>query len=138
MAEDKLLSVESQTEHSMTSGKSETKIFVKMYVDAVKAGLIADLGADNWQTLCVIASHMDKDSECFPTHAQIAKGLGVRRETATRRVKKLADYRWNGRPLIVSEKGRTEKGTWDNTRYTILPISQLRIFENEPEDITTT
>lgn len=38
--EQRLVSVESQTEYSVTSGATETRIFVKMYVDAAKAGLI--------------------------------------------------------------------------------------------------
>ncbi|WP_375182441.1 hypothetical protein [Sphingomonas adhaesiva] len=41
----RLVSVESQSEYNITSGKAETRIFVKMYVDAVKKGLIADIGA---------------------------------------------------------------------------------------------
>lgn len=135
MAEEKLISVESQTEHSLTSGNSETRIFVKMYVDAVKHGLIADLGADNWQTLCVISSFMDENGECYPTQSQIARALGVSRQTASTRVNKLVNYRWQGREIIRAVKARTDKGTWDNTRYTVLPISQLRIFDAVPEDL---
>ena len=133
MTQNNLVSVEAQTEHSMTTGKKETRIFVKMYVDAVKRGLIADMGAENWQTLCVIASFMDEQGNCFPSQDQIAKGLGVRRETANRRIKKLVEYRWQGRKLIETTRKRTEGGTWENTRYTVLPISQLSIFEAEPE-----
>ena len=135
MARENLISVESQTEHSMTDGKSETKIFVKMYVDAVKQGLIADMGDSNWRTLCVIASFMDEKGNCWPTQSQIAEGLGVSRQAASRRIRKLAGYRWQGRALIETVKVRTDKGTWDNTRYTVLPISQLRIFDAEPEDL---
>ncbi len=135
MSESNLISVESQTEHSLTGGKSETRIFVKMYVDAVKFGLIANMGAENWQTLCVIASFMNEQGECYPSQDQIAKALGVRRESANRRIKRLADYRWQGRKLIETTRSRTEIGTWENTRYTVLPISQLRIFEAEPEDL---
>jgi len=130
-----LVSVESQTERSLTSGKSETRIFVKMYVGAVRSGLLADMGAENWQTLCVIASFMDEQGECYPTQSQIAKGLGIKRESATRRVKKLADYRWEGRPVITRIKERSPTGTFENTRYTVMPISQLRMFDAEPEDI---
>lgn len=130
-----LISVESQTERSLSGDRTETKIFVKMYVDAVKQGLIADMGDSNWRTLCVIASFMNEVGECYPTQNQIAKGLGVSRQAASRRIRKLAEYEWQGRTLIETVKGRTEKGTWDNTRYTVLPISQLRIFNAEPEDL---
>ena len=136
MAENEnLISVESQTERSLTDGKSDTRIFVKMYKSAVTSGLIADMGADNWQTLCVIASYMDEKGDCFPTQAQIAKGLGISRTSANRRVKRLAEYRWQGRPVIEAIRKRSPTGQWENTRYTILPISQLRIFDGEPEDI---
>src|SRR5690625_6589703 len=100
----------------MTDGKSETKIFVKMYVDAVKQGLIADMGDSNWRTLCVIASFMDEKGNCWPTQSQIAKGLGVSRQAASRRIRKLADYRWQGRSLIETVKVRTDKGDRKSTR----------------------
>lgn len=136
--EQRLVSVESQTEYSVTSGATETRIFVKMYVDAAKAGLIADMGAQNWTTLCVIASFMDAAGNCYPTQAQIAKYLGVKRQTANRYVKALLDYRWHGRPVIRAVRVRDEKsGRWENTRYTVLPISQLAIFDAEPELLDT-
>lgn len=119
----------------LSEDKSENPIFLKLYVDAAKCGLIADMGADNWQTLCVIASYMDKKGECHPTQFTIAKLLGVRRETASKRVKKLTEYRWHGRPVIEITKDRAEGGKWDNARYRVLPISQLTIFEMEPEGI---
>lgn len=106
-----------------------------MYVDAVKSGLIADMGADNWQTLCVIASFMDEKGECYPTQSQIAKALGVTRQTANSRVNKLVAYRWRGNEVIRAVKGREESGKWQNTRYTVLPISQLRIFDAEPDEL---
>lgn len=133
--EDSLVSVESKTERSLTGGKSETKIYLKMYVDAVKHGLLADMGDSNWRTLCVIASFMNEEGECYPTQEQIARGLGVSRQAAGKRVRKLLDYRWNGRPLVTAEQDRAKDGTWDNTRYTVHPISQIRIFEAEPEDL---
>ncbi|MDR9852961.1 helix-turn-helix domain-containing protein [Paenibacillus sp. VCA1] len=136
--EQKLVSVESQTEYSVTSGATETRIFVKMYVDAAKAGLIADMGAQNWTTLCVIASFMDAEGDCYPTQEQIARYLGVNRQTANRYVKRLLEYRWNGRPVIRALRKRDEhSGRWENTRYTVLPISQLAIFDAQPEAIDT-
>lgn len=138
MTNDKLISVESQTEHSITSGKQETRIFVKMYVDAVKGGLLADMGDSNWRTLCVISSFMDAEGNCWPTQDQIAKGLGVSRQAASARIRKLLDYQWQGRALITAVKARTDDGKWDNTRYTVLPVSQLRIFDAEPESLDDT
>lgn len=106
-----------------------------MYVDAAKAGLIADMGAQNWTTLCVIASFMDAAGNCYPTQEQIARYLGVNRQTANKYVKRLVDYRWNGRAVIHAIRDRSPTGTWQNTRYTVLPISQLAIFDAQPESI---
>jgi hypothetical protein len=135
MTDKNLVSVETQTEFSATSDQRETRIFLKMYVDAVHSGLLANLGDKNWRTLCVIAAFMDEKGECYPTQAQIAKGLGVSRQAASTRVNTLLKYRWNDRALVTAVKGRSPKGKWENTRYTVLPISQLRIFEAEPEEI---
>jgi hypothetical protein len=124
-----LVSVETQSELSLTTGKKETRIFVKMYVEAVHSGLIADMGPERWQTLCVIAAFMDEKGECYPTQYAIAQRLNVARETANRRIKSLCDYRWQKRAVIEKIQSRDhEKQTWDNVRYTILPISGLKMF----------
>lgn len=134
MDNQKLVSVETQSEYSVTTGRHETRIFLKMYVDAVKSGLVADMGSENWTTLCVIASFMDERGECYPTQDLIAKGLGVSRQTANKYVNRLLKYRWNDHAIInairMREKG---SGRWENIRYTVLPISQLTIFDGEPE-----
>ena len=127
--ENNLLSIETQTEQSLLTGKRETRIFVKMYVESVKSGLIADMGAKNWTTLCVIASYMNDKGECYPTQSQIAKGLGVSRQTANKYINDLLAYRWNGQAVVVAVKGR-EKGRFDNSRYTVKSVSNLEIFNH--------
>lgn len=127
MRDNSLVSVESQTEYSIDRQKHETRIFVKMYVDAVRTGLIADMGAKNWTTLCVIASHMNEKGECYPTQDQIANGLGVSRQTANKYVNDLLEYRWQGQPVVRVVKER-ENGKFTNNRYTVLPVSNLEIF----------
>lgn len=107
-------------------------IYVKMYVDAVKEGLIADMGDTNWQTLCVLASFMDKDGVCYPTQSQIAKCLGITRQSANKRIKRLLNYRWKGKAVVTATKDRrTDKGVFDNTTYRIAPDSGLRIFDEK-------
>ena len=134
MTETKLVSVESQTEHSITTGKAETRIFVKMYVDAVRDGLIADMGARNWTTLCVIASYMDAQGNCYPTKSQIAKGLGVSRQTANKYINDLLAYRWQGQAVIEAVKERSPKGRFANMRYTVKSVSNLAIFDRVKND----
>ncbi|ALS26958.1 helix-turn-helix domain-containing protein [Paenibacillus sp. 32O-W] len=86
------------------------RIYVKFYVDAVRSGLVADMGAERFQTLAVIASYMDANGRCFPSQETIAAALGIRRENANKRVKSLLAYKWRGRPVVTAERrrGRTE------------------------------
>jgi len=135
MRRNSLISIESQTEYSVTSGHRETRFFIKMYSDAAKCGLIGDLGLERWGTLCVIASFMNEGGECYPTQSQIADCLGVSRQTANKYVNSLLDYRWEGRPIIRAVKSREGGGKWVNTRYTVLPISQLTAFESVAEKL---
>lgn len=83
-----------------------------------------------WHTLCVIASYMNERGECYPTQAQIARGIGTSRQAASERIKRLLEYRWNGKPVVVAVKYR-KKGRFDNNRYTVLPISGLTIFDRD-------
>ncbi|MCY9063218.1 helix-turn-helix domain-containing protein [Bacillus inaquosorum] len=80
---------------------------------------------------------MNANGECYPTQDQIAGSLNLSRESANRRIKALCDYRWQGRPLVVKQRARDEKTQrWDNARYTIMPISQLAIFDGDTEELT--
>ncbi|MGE7271421.1 helix-turn-helix domain-containing protein [Brevibacillus panacihumi] len=122
-AEQNLVSVETQSEYSVTTGRRETRIFVKMYVDAVHSGLLADIGDENWRTLCVIAAFMDERGEAVVTQDVIAETLGVTRCSANRRVRKLMEYRWNEQPVITKRADRCPvTGTFETLKYVLLPI----------------
>lgn len=109
----------------------QPRIFLKFYVDAVRSGMVADIGADRLQTLLVLASYMDADGRCYPTQWAIAEALGVARETANRRVAALLKYRWRGQPLVTAEKKRDPTTqSWANTVYTIHPVSNVAIFDS--------
>lgn len=110
-------------------------VFLKMYVDAIHSGMIADMGAERWQTLCVLAAFMNEKGECYPSQDLIAQRLGVSREAANRRIKRLCDYRWKGQKIVEMRKRRDPATqTWSNSVYRILPHSYLSIFEAEKGD----
>lgn len=106
---------------------TEKDIFVKFYVEGVRSGLIANLGPERTQTLLVLATFMNEDRECWPTQGTIAECLGITREAANVRIKKLCTYRWNGRPLVTKRKVKSKNG-WENIVYTTLPESYFAIF----------
>lgn len=107
-----------------------TRIFAKLYVDTVHSGLLADIGAERWHTLCTIAAFMDRAGRCYPSQETLALRMGVTREAANRRVKRLLAYKWQNEPLVTAEKTRDEATKrWDRTVYTIRPGGPLTIFD---------
>ncbi|MBY7739687.1 helix-turn-helix domain-containing protein [Paenibacillus polymyxa] len=80
----RLVSVETQMKYSITSGSTETRIFVKFYVEAVCSGMMPIWDRNAFLTLIVLASYMGADGTCYPTQWQIANNLGIKRETAGR------------------------------------------------------
>lgn len=108
-------------------------VFIRMYVSAIKSGLLADMGARRWTTLCVLASYMNEEGKCYPTQSIIAKDLGVSRQTANKYINDLISYRWKGEKVVLAEKIRSDSGQWDNTQYEINPNSGLIIFNHVKE-----
>lgn len=126
-----LVSIERQFETDIATGRTEVRMFIKMYFEARDSGLLADIGDHRWRTLCCLATYMNADGQCCPGQARIARDLGISRQQANRRISDLASYRFRGRPVLRIEKTRRSTargGRWANNVYYIQPISGLGIF----------
>lgn len=126
-----LVSVERQFETDIATGKTETRMFVKLYFEARDSGLLADIGDRRWRTLCALATYMDENGSCCPSQSRIAGDLGIHRQRVNERIRELLDYQFQGRPVIsVAKTRRLTKygGRWASNEYTVHPISGLRIF----------
>lgn len=124
-----LLSVERQIETNLETGRSQTRMFVKMYFEARDSGLLAALPAELWQTLCCLATYMDADGYCYPGQSRMARELGISRQQLNARLKRLVAFRFQDRPVIhVKKELRSEAGQWARNVYKVLPISGLGIF----------
>jgi hypothetical protein len=128
---EQLLSVEIQKEFNILQKTWEERVFVKLYVAARTSGLLAAISDRDWKTLCAIATFMDKNGNCYPSQAQIAKALGVSRATANERIASLVNFRFKGQPVVLKTHLRDEKGKFNCCRYTILPLSNLYIFDED-------
>ena len=112
-------------------GKSwESRVFTKLYHSLRTSGLLSKLSDKDFRTLVCLSTFMDAEGRCFPSQEALAQALGISRTAVTKRVKSLLIFRWQGKPLVSAKKVRSLQGKFDNTIYTILPESSLRIFDN--------
>lgn len=134
MAE-KLLSVEVSNTFDVITKESENEIFVKLYVNMFRSGLVAELGVERFTTLMAIATYMNAEGQCYPTQEQLASDLGVSTRTIHKYVKNLLEFRWNDRPLVQRDKFRAPGSFRTYSVYTILPLSQVSIFTGKIEPL---
>lgn len=128
---EQLVTVESQRELDLFSGERIERTFVKLYVEARRSGLLSAISDRDWKTLCTLATYMDADGYCFPSQAELAKAMGCSRQMANERVKSLAAFRFQEQAVLLVVKGeRSEQGTWSRNGYRVLPLSNLRIYDN--------
>ena len=130
---EQLVTVESQRELDLFTGERVERTFVKLYVEARRSGLLSTISDRDWKTLCTVATYMDADGYCFPSQAELAKAMGCSRQMANERVKSLAAFRFQEQAVLLVVKGeRSEQGTWSRNGYRVLPLSNLRIYDNAP------
>lgn len=106
-------------------GVQQGEVFIKMFA-GVRNGLMAYLGSELWQTYSALATYMDRDGYCYPSQSQLARAMGVRRETAGIRIRRLLDIEWQGEKLVTATKARHDGNQFSNTRYWINPNVAFR------------
>ena len=107
----------------------DSVVFTKLYHSLRTSGLLARLSDKDFRTLVCLSTFMDAEGNCFPSQQALAKALGISRTAVTKRMKSLLAFRWQGKPLVSVRKVRCNSGKFENTIYTILPESSLRIFD---------
>jgi len=136
--DEKLVTIEIQKEYDTLDQSWENRVFVKLFVAARTSGLLKKISNREFKTLIALALYMDENGDCYPSQDQIARDLGISRETANRRIQSLLRFRFDGKPVVKAVRLRNKCGTWENVRYTILPVAQVKIFEksinNEPKN----
>ena len=108
----------------------ESRVFTKLYHSLRTSGLLGKLSDKDFKTLVCLSTFMDAEGRCFPSQEALARALGISRTAVTKRIKSLLAFRWQGKHLVSAKKVRSLRGKFDNTVYTILPESSLRIFDN--------
>lgn len=108
-------------------------VFVRIYKEMMKSGLLRKLGAERFETLVVLAFHMKPNGRCYPPQDDLAKIMGIGRQAANRRIKSLLAFRFDNKPIV--ELVTDEEIDRRNNVYRVLPISQVAIFEGEVEPL---
>ena len=116
-----------------SNDKKQNDIFMKVHVSLFKSGIAKDLKATRCMTLLAIASFMDEKGYCYPTQRQLAEYTGIHKNTITKAVKELLEYRVNGQPIL--SRAIVKKGSYVSSAYTVHPISQVAIFSGNVEAI---
>ncbi len=112
-----------------------SEVFFRVYKQAVRSGLVRELGKERLFLLIVLAAYMDEDGKCYPTQEQLAADMGMGRRAVTHLIKRLKDFTFNGQPIITVKKHGN--GFNNNNVYTILPAAQIAIFDSPIENDTS-
>ena len=110
--DEKMVTVEIQKEFDVLDKAWENKVFVKLFVAARTSGLLKKISDREFKTLIALALYMDENGDCYPSQDQVARDLGISRETANRRIKSLLRFRFNGEPVLTAVRLRNKGGTW--------------------------
>src|SRR5215217_7196026 len=133
---EQLVTVETQQEHDLFTGKRVERLFIKLYLAARTSGLLASIPDRDLKTLITLATYMDKDGYCYPSQTELARTLGVSRQMANERLQSLAAFRFQGRPVMLmpDDQHRGGRGKFGGKRYQILPIAGLSIFNRDQRE----
>jgi transcriptional regulator with XRE-family HTH domain len=86
--------------------------------------IIHQIGGDNWTTLTLLATYMDKSRRASPTQEELARVSGLSRQAIHQRIQTLSRCMVDGKPLI-----RIHTRTGYANEYDIL--TDVFLFEDE-------
>lgn len=135
MMQKNMLSVSIDKEYDVFRKEYNDSIYLRLYTNLFKSTIIKDLKPTTFTVLLAISSFMDSKGNCFPTQRQISEITGISLPTINKSIATLLEYRINDLPLIRREF--VQKGQFKNSYYTIMPISQIAIFDGLVKEIDT-
>lgn len=135
MENNKMFTVSIDKEFDVLKKEFNSTIYLRVYTSLFKAGVVRDLKPTNFTVLLAIASHMDADGNCYPTQRQIAELTGLSTPTVNKAVNELLDFKVNDKPILKREL--VQVGQFQNSYYTVNPLSQIAIFDGQIQEIET-
>ena len=128
----KLLTIQIEKEFDVLEKSWSSRVYIKLYIAARTSGLLATMSDRDWRTLTAIGTFMNEKGQCYPSQAALARALGVNRTTVNRRIKSLARFRFQGKPVLLVEhqyKAAKTGRQFATNRYHIMPTANMKIFD---------
>ena len=127
----RVLEVKVEKSLDLLAKRWDESVFIKLYASMRTSGLLARLSDSNFRTLVALATFMNAEGQCYPSQNALAVALGVTQPAVAKRLKRLAAFRWQDRPLVTTHKVRRKDGKYENTVYTVLAETGLDIFNKK-------
>lgn len=105
-------------------------LFIKIDIHALRSGMIAELGFDNFAILTAIGTFADDKGVAYPSQETIAKMLGYTRTTVNKKIKALTMMEWDGQPVLVIKKRKATGG--NSNEYHINPKVGISFGKQQP------
>lgn len=107
----------------------EKALSVRIDRGARTSGLLAFLSPEELQTLIALLTFADESGRCELSARMLGQAINLSEKQAQKRLKKLCETVWHGKPLLIRENGR-EMGRFMPTGYQLPEVEGLKIVPN--------
>ncbi len=107
----------------------EKALWVRIDRGARTSGLLAFLSPEDLQTLIALLTFADESGRCELSARTLGQAINLSEKQAQKRLKKLCETVWHGKPLLMRENGR-EMGRFVPTGYQLPEVEGLKIVPN--------
>lgn len=115
-------------------------LYIQVWIDPIKQdNLFSILNAEQWHTLCALATFINKDGECNPSLKKLKSILGLKTiKSVSKRVQSLERLEFQNNPILEISRGKkkNDKGVFifRKNKYLINP-SIITIFDTHPQTL---
>ncbi|MBN2016102.1 hypothetical protein JW766_04685 [Candidatus Dojkabacteria bacterium] len=106
-------------------------VFFKVFINPIRYdGLLKVLPPELLSTIIALATFIDDMNTCYPTIRTLSSICGVNSSTTQRRINRLKDIRFKGRPVIEIRKQKVQNSGFSRNKYELNKVMGIAIFDN--------
>jgi len=99
------------------------------------SGLLAYLSPEDLQTLIALLTFADCSGRCELSVRIMGQTLNLSENGVRRRLSRLCNLRWNGKPIVVKESGR-ECGKFISGVYQVISLDGIRLISEDQTNVS--